>query len=71
MPGGSKYGMWGIWGSSSSDVYIVGNGGVTMHYDGKVWSSMNAGTYNGLVSICGSSPSDIFAVGTGIVHYHP
>ncbi|MDF2693089.1 MAG: hypothetical protein K0S65_1472, partial [Labilithrix sp.] len=27
-----------VWGSSSSDVWAVGNAGVVLHYDGKSWS---------------------------------
>ncbi|NOX89189.1 MAG: glucosyl transferase [Calditrichaeota bacterium] len=33
-----------IWGSSSSDLYIVGNNGLIAHYDGQQWQRIESGT---------------------------
>ena len=32
--GDGNYDLWAIWGSSASDVYAVGTGGINLHYDG-------------------------------------
>lgn len=61
--------LYGMWGSSSTDVYWVGSGGV-IHYDGikiaKTYSSAVA-----LNDVSGSSWNNIFAVGMNgrIIHY--
>ena len=60
-----------VWGSSSSDVFIVGANGKILHYDGNDWSNMDSGTSQILTSIWGSSATDIYAVGYNgiILHY--
>ena len=44
----------GVWGSSSSDVYAVGQLGGILHYDGDSWSKMASGTSIGLSGIWGT-----------------
>jgi uncharacterized membrane protein len=59
-----------IWGSSPSDVWAVGVGGVIIHYDGTSWSSVPSGTTNELSAIWGTSATDVWAVGyQKILHY--
>jgi hypothetical protein len=68
----------GIWGSSASDVFAVGNwdnedlinpvsGFVVAHFDGNSWTPMhsasNVGGYYHLSAIWGASHSNVFAVG--------
>ena len=38
--------MRGVWGSSSSNVFAVGDGGVIMHYDGTDWTDMDTPLQN-------------------------
>ena len=61
----------GVWGSSPSDVFAVGERGTILHYDGSAWSAMASGTSNRLNGVWGSSSSDVFAVGEPgtILHY--
>jgi hypothetical protein len=61
----------GVWGSSGSDVFAVGNGGTILHYDGAEWMAMDSGTSNTLYGVWGSSGSNVFAVGKSgtIRHY--
>ena len=61
----------GIWGSSSSAVFTVGDAGTILHYDGSDWAYVHSGTANGLNGVWGSSPSDVFAVGDSgtVLHY--
>jgi hypothetical protein len=57
----------GVWGSSASDVYVVGGSGagVILHSTGnKSWSTqLSSG--GGLQAVWGSSASDVYAVGNG------
>ena len=67
----------GIWGSSGSDIFVVGDRGVVsdqgyiIHYDGNTWSRMESGAHDNLTAVWGSSDSDVFAVGDKgtILHY--
>ena len=63
--------FYAIWGSSSTDVYAVGDGGTILHYDGNTWSNMPSGTSDTLSAVWGSSSSDVYTVGTNgiILHY--
>jgi hypothetical protein len=72
MTSGTTNTLNGIWGSSASIVFAVGDGGTILHYDGSSWSSMTSGTANNLNGVWGSSASDVFVVGDGgtILHYN-
>ena len=71
MNSGTLSNLVRVWGSSSNDVFAVGNDGTILHYDGASWSPMNSGTTFGLAGVWGSSLNDVFAVGMGgtILHY--
>ncbi|MBM3708406.1 MAG: hypothetical protein FJW69_08755, partial [Actinobacteria bacterium] len=64
--------LFGIWGSSSNDVFAVGDMGTILHYGGNSWSIMSGNTTQRLEGIWGSSPTDVFAVGENgtILHYN-
>jgi hypothetical protein len=47
------------WGTSSSDFYVVGNGGFIAHYDGSVWRKLESGTDVDLLDIWGSPDGSI------------
>ena len=66
------FNLRGVWGSSSSDVFAVGDYGYILHYNSTAWSAMTSGTSQNLNGVWGSSASDVFAVGTTgtIVHYN-
>jgi hypothetical protein len=78
---GSKWFVNAIWGSSSSDIYTVGDyqissghyDNVILHYDGTAWSTVYLGSTGsgGLSGVWGSSASDVYAVGWygEILHY--
>ena len=44
VPGNPTVFISNIWGTSSSDIFIVGADGLLLHYDGSVWSRMNSNT---------------------------
>ena len=70
----------GLWGSSATDIYAVGNyyygglppDGTVLHYNGSTWSECYRPAQKPLTGIWGTSSHDIWAVGTGgtIVHYN-
>jgi hypothetical protein len=71
MTSGTSAWLHGVWGSSGSDVFAVGESGTILHYDGSSWSSMTSGTSDSLDGVWGGSGSDVFAMGSGgtILHY--
>jgi hypothetical protein len=71
MSSGTTNILSGVWGSSGTDVFAVGDSGVILHYNGSTWSSMASGTSNNLSGVWGSSNSNVFAVGDSgtILHY--
>jgi len=68
---GTTQDLFGVWGSSASDVFAVGQGGTILHYDGSSWSVQVSGTTAELSGVWGSSPTDVFAVGrpATILHF--
>ncbi|AFH47854.1 Hypothetical protein IALB_0142 [Ignavibacterium album JCM 16511] len=44
-----------LWGSSSSDLYAVGNNGNIAHWDGRKWTKIESGTYLNIGTIWGIS----------------
>ena len=61
----------GVWGSSSTDVFAVGDGGTILHYNGTSWSAQASGTDTDLRRVWGTSSTDVFAVGkrATVLHY--
>jgi internalin A len=53
----------GVWGSSASDVFMVGDSGTIAHFDGTSWSTMTSGTTQTLYGVWGSAANNVFAVG--------
>lgn len=40
---GSTFDLFGVWGSSPSDVFAVGYAAEVLHYDGSTWTAINSG----------------------------
>ncbi|MCP4599040.1 MAG: hypothetical protein GY847_00610 [Proteobacteria bacterium] len=55
--------LLGIWGSSTSDIWVVGESGLILHYDGESWNRIESNTQATLTDIWGAAPDDIWAVG--------
>ncbi len=51
-----------IWGSGAKDIYVVGDQGMILHYDGATWLPTPFGADH-LRGVWGSGPTDIHAVG--------
>ncbi len=71
MNTGTTNWIYEVWGSSGSDVFAVGQGGIILHYNGIAWSAMTSPVTGNLYSVWGSSGRDVFAVGDAgkILHY--
>ncbi len=69
LPQGNR--LRGVWGSSATDVFAVGDGGTILHCNSSVWSIMSSGVTDDLAGIWGSCYSDVFAAGANgtIIHY--
>ena len=67
--------LYGVSGTSSSDVFAVGwdlSAGVILHYDGGSWSPMTHSADVTLDGVWAAAPDDVFVVGDGgtILHYN-
>jgi hypothetical protein len=71
MTSGTIEQLHGIWGSSASDVFAVGDAGTILHYDGNRWTPMTSGTSVDLADVWGSAHDDVFVTGDAgtILHY--
>lgn len=75
--GGASEVYSGVWGSSASDIYLVGNdggAGIVRHYNGSTWTKVHTVANNPLLAVWGSSASDVYAIGapdtaTPLAHY--
>ena len=55
-------GVGGIWGASSSDVYMVSRGGGLWHYNGSSWVNYPVAT-DAYLGVWGTSGTDVWVVG--------
>jgi hypothetical protein len=74
-PGSYQTNMQDVWGSSATDVYVVGhndqNRGLMWHFDGKSWTDVQLSTTQGgniqgpidLRAVSGFKQNDVFAIG--------
>lgn len=69
LPAGTDA-LYGIWGSSPTDLYAVGKNATVLHSRGDgTWDPVTVPANQDLAAIWGSGPDDIYAVGqAGILH---
>jgi len=62
-----------VGGTSGSNVFVVGNWGSVLRYDGSTWQTQNSGTKEILTDVWGASATDVFIVGFKgtVLHYKP
>ena len=60
---GNVFAFFKVWGTSSDNVYVVGQSGAVLHYDGDDWSELQVGASDDLISLWGTGPDNIVAVG--------
>ncbi|HEX3772009.1 MAG TPA: hypothetical protein VHV30_14135 [Polyangiaceae bacterium] len=56
-------GFQGVWGTSDSDVWAVGDMGTIVHFDGTTWTLVPSGVTDNLTGIMGIGPDDVFVTG--------
>ncbi|HEY9227896.1 MAG TPA: hypothetical protein VIP11_14665, partial [Gemmatimonadaceae bacterium] len=59
--------LYGIWGTTPTNVFAVGASGRILRYNGTAWSQMTSPTTRTLTRVWGSSASDVWAVGDSVV----
>lgn len=70
MESGPTRNLQAVWGTSSTDVFAVGEWGIILHFDGTSWSPLRDGAHAELYGVWGTSSTDVFAVGAGaLLHY--
>jgi hypothetical protein len=57
------YALFKVWGSAEDDVWVVGQRGVVLHWDGVTWSEVLVGASEDLISIWGTDRDHVVAVG--------
>jgi len=68
-PGRGK--LNGVWGTSATNVFAVGDDGIILHYDGKLWTPMDSGTTANLYAVWGYSSNSVYVVGSyGTILFH-
>jgi uncharacterized ubiquitin-like protein YukD len=69
MSSGTDKSLNGIWGTSATDIFVVGSSGTILHYGGTSWTMTSVTGW--LAGVWGSSSSNVFVAGsTGtILHY--
>ncbi len=62
---GSGKALTSIWGPGSNDVYVSGDAGTMLHFNGSTWNSMNTGSTELLWAVSGAPGASVngFAVG--------
>ncbi len=60
-----------IWGSGPANIFVVGDHGTIVHFDGVTWTKMTSGTTQMLYAVWGAAANDVFVVGDAgtIRHY--
>jgi hypothetical protein len=60
-----------VWGASATDVWVAGEAGTLLHWNGSTWTQVATGTENGLRAITGTSKTDIWAAGLDgtLIHF--
>lgn len=62
--------LYGVWGTSTTNIYAVGASGRILHFNGTSWSSMSSPTRARISRLSGSSPNDVWAAGdTVLLHF--
>lgn len=52
-----------VWGANADDIYMVGQNGIIMHWNGTAFTEIGIGISRDLIGIWGTGPDDITVVG--------
>jgi len=59
-----RFGFLNVWGSSPEDVWVVGNQGRVLHWDGATWTATALDTEGALFNVRGRGPQEIWISST-------
>jgi hypothetical protein len=59
-----------VWGSGANDVWAVGLGSSTLHWDGQAWSAVPNPGMHDLRAVWGTGPRDVWSVGNAGTTLH-
>ncbi|HET9930877.1 MAG TPA: hypothetical protein VFQ35_09330 [Polyangiaceae bacterium] len=59
-----------VWGASANDIWIAGESGTLLHWDGSTWTEVPSGTQSALRALSGTSAKDVWAAGLDGVLLH-
>ena len=62
--------LFGVWGTAPDNVYVVGNQGLLLRFDGTAWRRIPLDTVDNLHAVEGTSPSNVVVVGAGGSIFH-
>ncbi len=62
--------IYGCWGTSGSNIFVVGDFGAIHHFNGNRWSKQTTGTWYTLHDVWGTGPSNVWAVGNAGLILH-
>jgi len=68
-PNGTLPPLKAVWGSDTTHVWAVGDGGTIVFWNGVLWKSVLSGTTDNLSAVWGSGPNDVWVAGTGGVRH--
>src|SRR5262245_12693280 len=57
--------LWGIHAFAADDLWISGNVGTLMHFDGNAWTTTPNAATDSVFVVWGADPNDVWAVGKG------
>jgi len=63
LDAGDVYAWFKVWGSSASDVYVVGQKGAVLHWDGASLTELDVGAEDDLIAVWGTGPDRLALVG--------
>jgi hypothetical protein len=58
-----------VWGSSASDVYFAGAGGLLVHFGGTDFTRVDLNTGQHLIDVWCSGPDDVYVLGTDLLYH--
>jgi hypothetical protein len=62
---------YAVWGSSATDVWMGGEGGLLLHWDGHSWEAAPSFTQANISAILGTAADNIYALARGLLwHYN-
>lgn len=67
---GTEENLNDIWGSDAYNIFVVGDNGTILHYNGISWSIMSSPTSEDIVDIWGRDWNDVYAVGDSGTQIH-